>query len=242
MILIFSVFVSCLSRKGPALREVSFCIPTVSFGMFIQCVLPMPVLCSVQKGQCASYFIFLHLIPRRLEIKPYQFRLALFRTLYIAYLASGHTKHVIVDKIFQWRLIKMSAIPTLLCILTSLCFCNGEKNTRILLNDPMQLESEIQQLRVALNDLTTKSKNDTTQMDIMAAKINDLTTKWTSSKNDVSSLKATVTGLQTQISAMQNNNGKDFMPPLSKLSTEGYSKSIVRKNNDKFGKRIGLNK
>ena len=25
-------------------------------------------------------------------------------------------------------------------------------------------------------------------------------------------------------------------------STEGYSKSIVRKNNDKFGKRIGLNK
>ena len=24
-------------------------------------------------------------------------------------------------------------------------------------------------------------------------------------------------------------------------STEGYSKSIVRKNNDKFGKRIGLN-
>ena len=25
-------------------------------------------------------------------------------------------------------------------------------------------------------------------------------------------------------------------------STEGYSKSIVRKNNHKFGKRIGLNK
>ena len=25
-------------------------------------------------------------------------------------------------------------------------------------------------------------------------------------------------------------------------STEGYSKSIVRKNNDKFGIRIGLNK
>ena len=25
-------------------------------------------------------------------------------------------------------------------------------------------------------------------------------------------------------------------------STEGYSKSIVQKNNDKFGKRIGLNK
>ena len=25
-------------------------------------------------------------------------------------------------------------------------------------------------------------------------------------------------------------------------STEGYSKSIVRKKNDKFGKRIGLNK
>ena len=25
-------------------------------------------------------------------------------------------------------------------------------------------------------------------------------------------------------------------------STEGYSNSIVRKNNDKFGKKIGLNK
>ena len=33
--------------------------------------------------------------------------------------------------------------------------------------------------------------------------------------------------------------------PASKIdreSTEGYSKSIVRKSNDKFGERIGLNK
>ena len=31
-------------------------------------------------------------------------------------------------------------------------------------------------------------------------------------------------------------------PKQNRKSTEGYSKSIVRKNNDKFGKRIGLNK
>ena len=29
-------------------------------------------------------------------------------------------------------------------------------------------------------------------------------------------------------------------PKQNRESTEGYSKSIIRKNNDKFGKRIGL--
>ena len=33
-----------------------------------------------------------------------------------------------------------------------------------------------------------------------------------------------------------------FDSKQNRESTEGYSKSIVRKNNDKFGKRIGLNK
>ena len=76
----------------------------------------------------------------------------------------------------------MSAIPLLLCALASLSACSGEKSVRLLLNDPMRLESEIQQLRVTLNNLTAESKID---MDAIMVKINDITAK---SKHDIDSL------------------------------------------------------
>ena len=90
------------------------------------------------------------------------------------------------------RHYKMSVICSCVFLVCLLNVCCGKEMKRLLLNDPMHLESEIQQLKVSLNAMT--------------AKVNDLTTN---SKNEVDSLKATISSLKTQMSTMQNVQGNN---------------------------------
>ena len=76
---------------------------------------------------------------------------------------------------------------------------NGEKQSRLLLNDPMHLEVEIQQLKMAVQD----SKSEIASMKTTIGEIASLKI----AKDEIASLKTTIGTLQTQISAMQNAQG-----------------------------------
>ena len=56
---------------------------------------------------------------------------------------------------------------------------------------------------------------------------------------DMEFLSFKVQMLYVKVDKWQRNNQSG--PKQNRENTKGYSKSIVRENNDKFGKRIGLN-